>query len=510
MKKRKLTLLTLIIILPILIVVLLQSRDIRERAASSSIEIEHGVLSGNISIGNDNNASNGQYVLFGQGSNLTQTPTNPQPTSQITTLPTTPQGSANTTVNFTSTVRNIPFVAIAMDISGYGQGSHITNDQTHRQKLVNLKLGMMRMEFLYENGAIVCGGDGCAKNISGDAWISSIKAAGAEPIIITPLDGRRSVDQDKTDAVNLVKHFNQQTNNPVKRWIIGNELDNSGNPDRMDATTYANRFNAIYDAMKAVDPSIKIGGPATAYYNTGFIETFLTISGNRVDFIDFHTYGQGGSENKSESTLLNETLRYTEYLTDLRTKIDAKTGSRAGQIEMQVGEWNLDWNSDPKQFTHFNTIWSASALGRILQAGGHALMYADKNGALGALFETNTNGGVKNDLMPIYHGYGMFTGENLFPRFGTSLVAANTTLSNVEVYASNNPKNIVAINKNQSQPQQVSFALTGVTSGTATVWQKDPSIDTKALPQNKGTIVITNGRFVYTLPGYSVVTFVVQ
>ncbi len=419
------------------------------------------------------------------------------------------------TVDFLTTIRQISPLAFSMDISGYGQGSYLMNDAVHKKRLTDLHLGMMRMHLAYKTlgdptSTIVCHGSGCATSVSGDSWVSGIKAARAEPVLIITVSGTRTTAQDQTDAVNLIKHFNKETNNPVKRWIIGNELDNSGNPDHMDATTYSNRFNALYDAMKAIDPMIKIGGPATAYYDTSFIDTFLTLSGSKTDFIDFHTYGQGGSENKSEAVLLNETAKYSTHIIDLQNRIKQKVPTRIDTIEIQIGEWNLDWNSDPKQYTHFNTIWAASVLGKTIQEGGLAMQFADKNGALGALYETSGNGGTKNDPMPIYHAYGMFTGENLFPHFGTKLVKTTTAIPNIEVYASDNPKMIIVINKNQTVAQQATLTLKGITNGTAVIWRKDTTVPAISPPKNIETITFTNGLLTYTFPQYSVSTIVLN
>jgi hypothetical protein len=424
--------------------------------------------------------------------------------------------TANTiSIDFTNTIRQVSPLAFSMDISGYGRGSYITNDQTHKKRLTDLKLGMTRMHLYYMTSGdptspIICHGSGCDTKVSGDSWVTAMKGLGAEPVLIITVSGTHSTDQDKVDAVNLVKHFNKDTNNPVKRWIIGNELDNSGNADHMDATTYSNRFNVLFDAMKSVDPTIKIGGPATAYYDTSYIDTFLTISGSKTDFIDFHTYGQGGTENKSEATLLAETVKYTNDLNDLRNRIQQKVPSRVNAIEMQIGEWNLDWNSDPKLYTHFNTVWAASVLGRIIQSGGYAMQYADKNGSLGSLYEVNTNGGVIDDPMPVYHAYGMFTGEGLFSKFGTSLVQTTTQIPSVEVYASDNPKMIVVINKNSTNSIQATISLTGVTTGTAVVWRKDGTMSPIAPPKNVEIIQVNNSAITYTFPQYSVTTLLLN
>jgi hypothetical protein len=64
------------------------------------------------------------------------------------------------------------------------------------------------------------------------------------------------------DAANMVKHFNKDTNSYVRYWIVGNEPDQAG----ISAATYSANFNQDFAAMKAIDPTIKIGGGATAFY----------------------------------------------------------------------------------------------------------------------------------------------------------------------------------------------------------------------------------------------------
>ncbi len=104
----------------------------------------------------------------------------------------------------------------------------------------------------------------------------------------------------------------------------------------------------------------------------------------------------------------------------------------------------------------------------------------------------------------------MFTGEGLFRGFGNVVVNANTTLPNVEVYASDNPKNIVVINKDQSATQTATFSLNGVTSGTIDVWRKDESVLFPNPPIKLATIPLENGTFTYQLTPFSVTAFVLN
>ena len=426
--------------------------------------------------------------------------------------------SPDVTVDFTASVRSINALTFGMDESAYGMGGlTLPTDPLEQQRISSLRLGHMRVDLELAtpgdpNSAVLCGADGCVGRTgspSGDDYVRAIKNVGAEPVAIIPIY-RDSLSLSVTDAANMVKHFNitAATLNPVKRWIIYNEPDGAG----MSASDYSTFFNQMHDAMKAIDPTIKVGGPATAWFNSNFLQTFLTASGSRLDFLDFHQYGQGGSVAKSADQLLAETISYESRINQLRSTVQSIVPARASQIEIQVGEWNLDWDGDPKAYTNFSTVWGASVLGRIARAGGLSLQYASKNGSIGALFETNdANYGVsRNDPLPIYHAHGMFTGQSLFRSFGKTLVEASTTLNNVEVYASADSKNIVVINKDLVAQYDATFGLTGVTTGSTEVWRKDENVPAFGPPAKLESVGIVNGTFSYVLAPLSVTTFVIK
>ena len=48
------------------------------------------------------------------------------------------------------------------------------------------------------------------------------------------------------------------------------------------------------DAMKAVDPTIQVGGPATERPDLAmFAERFARVAGPRLDFFSYHAYASG-------------------------------------------------------------------------------------------------------------------------------------------------------------------------------------------------------------------------
>ncbi|WP_329426210.1 hypothetical protein OG339_39025 [Streptosporangium sp. NBC_01495] len=430
--------------------------------------------------------------------------------------------AANVTVDFATVERPVSPHAFGLDITGYGYGHYITNDP-REQAMVQGRFGMMRMGLQYATpgdptSAIVANGAGADTTVTGDQWVSAIKARGAEPMVIVP--------ESAVDAANIVRHFNTgSTQNRVARWIIGNEP--------ADFAAYSVKFNAAYDAMKAVDPTIKIGGPAAAWPDMGAIRTFLKTSGSRTDFVDFHKYGEGrevgkpGGKLVCDSQLLAETTQWGSDVNQVRSIIKEEVPARADKIDIQVGEINSSWSVDnnPPELAHCGNIgtepfqyrnaaiwWSASVWGHLLKAGAKGFLYGDKNGALGLLYDQPNderplyarNGAGLNERMPIYQGVGFFTGQQdtALARFGSSLVRAQTTLPDVEVYASANPKVVVLVNKGSTPAAAVVGVGTGVTRAAAI--QKSGNTASYELPASLGTLPVSQGTVTVTLPGPSV------
>ena len=413
----------------------------------------------------------------------------------------------NITITYAAPMRQLNPISIGMDESGYHTPDVLVNDRLERLRVRTLGIKYMRMHLIYStpgdpNSTIICGGLGCDHRWTEDQWIQAIEGIGAIPVVEVP--------SLFVDAVNLVKHFNRNTSHHVRYWIIGNEPDLHG----ISARTYSAMFNQDYDAMKACDSSIQIGGGTTAWYDQTFLETFLRLSGGRVDFVDFHSYAQQGNVARDPITLLHNVAQYGTDLKHLRALIQSIVPTRSASIGMEVGEWELDWGGDAQNDTYLHIVWVTSVLGHILRAGGEALFYADKGNALYDVAQTIPDGSGHlvnvrlDDPRPAYHGIGMFTGEGLFQGFGKTMVRTSTTLPDVDVFASDHPRNIVVVNKDLSHMRTAVITLQGVTSGTMSVWRKDRSVLFSAPPIKLGTIQVQNGSFTYPLSPLSVTAFV--
>jgi hypothetical protein len=168
--------------------------------------------------------------------------------------------NANISVDFSHSIQTLAPNTFSATISTYGGGGGtITQAAKQRAELGAFGLGYYRIPLQWNNGDPISSAGGGPKNVSADTWISDIKAFGGTPEIV--LGGTSDNNFTPSDAANMVRHFSGALK--VNRWVIGNEPSNGG----MSIGTYCTLFNTTVAAMKAVDPTIKVAGPAWAYFD---------------------------------------------------------------------------------------------------------------------------------------------------------------------------------------------------------------------------------------------------
>ncbi len=415
--------------------------------------------------------------------------------------------TTNASVDFTQTVSTTAPYAFSGTISTYGNQGTIVNSAKQRDNLKKLGLGSYRLPLQWNNGNPISSAEGAAGGISGDTWVAKVREVGAEPMVV--LGGSQDNNFSAQDAANMVRHYSGA--NRVTYWVIGNEPDNRG----ISMDQYCTVFNSTVDAMKAVDPTIKVIGPAlTDYedYKYADYDKFLSCAGSKVDVVDFHDYGE--RTQTLAQNISQQSERYDAKVKDLRARIQRLVPNRANQIEIQIGEWNLtpiaDGDLDGRMYSGGTTVYGALVAANIAKSGARGHQYSDQNNPLGLTFE-NANiasnfGRTVADPLPLYHGIGMLTGEGLFRGFGKQSVQTSSDNSNISIYASTNDKNIVLINKSETKTEGVVAALKGFAGGSAEIWQtsKDKPFDA---PTRKTTIPVKD-ILEYELPAWTVTTVV--
>ncbi|MBT8225570.1 MAG: cellulose-binding protein [Dactylosporangium sp.] len=144
-----------------------------------------------------------------------------------------------------------------------------------------------------------------------DAFMGMVRAAGAQPIIVANYGSGTAAE-----AAGWVTYANVTKGYNVTYWEIGNEVYHNGhygsgreNDIHADKSphAYATNFLEYAGAMKAVDPSIKIGvvlttpgtwpdGAVAARDPADWNDTVLSIVGDTADFATFHFYPGGSDE----------------------------------------------------------------------------------------------------------------------------------------------------------------------------------------------------------------------
>jgi alpha-N-arabinofuranosidase len=129
-----------------------------------------------------------------------------------------------------------------------------------------------------------------------DEFLKTCKAIGTEPVItVSYFTG------DEQGAAELVQYLKGK----VKYFEIGNEVWHGNHRDikKISPEEYASRYLTYYEAMKAVNPSIKIG---IVLYKPTWDKKVLEIVKNKVDFGIIHTYPAAGRGKKLEQMNPNE------------------------------------------------------------------------------------------------------------------------------------------------------------------------------------------------------------
>jgi Glycosyl hydrolases family 39 len=422
----------------------------------------------------------------------------------------TPASHSDVTVDFGQRTATDDPNAIGVDESTYGSPSDI-DDPAAQALLRKLGVGYARIALTLANPAnpaskVTCAAGGCDTTINPVSWVQMMDAAGETPIVQIP----ETLTQ--ADAASIVRQFGAAVGaaKPVADWVIGNE-PNAANES---ASVYDANFNRLYDAMKQADPTIKIGGPATLGFDQPFLEQFLQQCGSRADFVDFHFYP--GHETAAQ--LLAELPAMSQDLATLRSMIAATVPSRASSIAIHVGEWNF--SADPGTlgqyaYTGFASVLDADLLGRMLAAGADGLAWGTKNGPMSLLYgavyassgPTAPQAYKLDTPMPLYQAISMFTGQGLFPRFGTKIVSAISALPGIDAFASADPDEIVLVNTT-AKARRVTVRIDSDNPQSAVVWQLHQLGVLPTPPVKKGTATSEAGNFKVELPADSVTTMV--
>ena len=252
----------------------------------------------------------------------------------------------------------------------------------------------------------------------------------------------------------------------VPYWEIGNELNGQWEvghflPDGTEMTgeIYAQRFKEYAEALKAVDPSIKVGGPASSDLSLAFAEELLRDAGNAVDFITFHAYPVG-----VQRTGIGEKFRDIDLLREALAKLRGwkrqYQPDRYNDIEIGITEWNMKVNEDRDTADLINALWSATWIGAMLEgevtlSNQWDLLTRTPEGGHGVFFPDG------DQLVPT----SLFWAHTLWSRYmGNRLIAhAHRGADSLEIFTtrSDSAIQVMLINKSETEAATVRLNCRG-------------------------------------------------
>lgn len=371
-----------------------------------------------------------------------------------------------------------------------------------------------------------------APNTDFDTFMAGARRTNAQPIIIANYG-----TGTPQEAADWVRHANITKGYGVKYWEIGNELYGNGHygskweaddhPDKSPAG-YARETVAFAQAMKAVDPTIKVGAVLTTPANwpdaivaagdaASWNQTVLSIAGPHVDFVIVHWYPAGSTTDQ----VLASTDQVTDMMYLLRQQITRYGGPGADRLGIAMTEVNSNYGRN----TQPGALFAAEAYTSLLENGVFTVDWWNvHNGATKAstvagqpdfddfgLLSSGTclaDGVCEPALNTPFAPYHALKMLSLFARPGDQLVRAGSGDPAVRAHAARRPNGDLAVlllNSDENNARTVAIDYAGYTPSAAA-----PTVHTFT---NGATKIVTstdgsaNSR---TLPPFSLTTLVLK
>ncbi len=402
--------------------------------------------------------------------------------------------------------------------------------------LGKLGVGMMRYPggsygdgFHWQTNTMDAGGY-VAPGTDFDSFMGTVKAAGSQAILIANYGtGTPQEAADWVRYANVTKGYHDQY------WEIGNELYGNGyygadweldNHASKSPTTYATNVVQYAQAMKAVDPTIKVGAVLTLPGNwpdgavasgdsKDWNQTVLPIVAPYVDFVIVHYY--------PSATKAADVLQGTNVLPGELAQLRQEINSYGGQYGPNIGVALTETNSNADVDTQPGALYNADTFATALENGVFTVDYWDTRNGMGTVSTAPdgatdygdggmlSSGGCDssgtvcepplNTPFPSYYGLQML---GKYARPGDTLVKAGSDNQLLAVHAARNANgdlSVELVNKDPNNAYTVNLGYSG--------WS--PSADTPTVYTygDEATSITTSHQGsanTQVVPAYSIVT----
>jgi hypothetical protein len=402
-------------------------------------------------------------------------------------------------------------------------------DSAASTEIKNAGIGMLRFPggstsdvYHWQTNSLVPGQGGLDPNNTFDAFMGLVQSVGAQPIIT--IDYGAGTPSEAAGWVQYANKGGPGYNGPVptyagasstghtygiKYWEIGNEVYGDGtygasweyNNNPHTPAAYANNVVAYSQAMKAVDPTIKVGAVLTTPGNwpdgvtnsaspQPWNQTVLSTACSAIDFVIIHWYPQNPG-NESDSGLLASTSQIPSMVSTLRSELSQYCGSHASAVQILLTETNSVSSNPGKQTVSIvnalyedddymtwlengvtNVDWWTLHNGPVAGNTSSSLYGSAQYGDYGVL----ANGGcisggpcepAADTPFPAYYGLQMLS---YLGNAGDTVVSSSSNQTLVAVHAvrqANGDLAVLLINKDPSNTYNVTFSLNGYTAASS-------------------------------------------
>lgn len=307
------------------------------------------------------------------------------------------------------------------------------------------------------------------------------------------------------EAANWVRYSNITKGYGFKYWEVGNEVYGGWEEDHHaiphDPYTYATEAVKYIHAMKAVDPSIKIGvvvetgqngyannqnhsaiNPVTGHKHYGWtpvvLSTMLSLH-TLPDFLIYHRYEQGPGK-ESDAGLLQAAKTWKNDVADLEKIKHDYLGNQGRKVQIVCTENNSVYSNTGKQTTSVvNALYLDDSLCNVLKTPLQAFIWWDlRNGP-----DPNNNNSPSLYGWRQYGDYGVMDGQTvLYPTFyafemlthfargGDKIVQAKSDNSLVSCFACRQKSGDLALlllNKSPDATESANFDISGYSPASA-------------------------------------------
>jgi alpha-L-arabinofuranosidase len=339
----------------------------------------------------------------------------------------------------------------------------------------------------------------------------------------------------------------------VKYWEIGNENYQTGEPGSHDPLVYAQRFGDFYAAMKAVDPTIKIGmagtyssrnsAPSGASPGPGQGDTGTEYGGwgPKVlkalkvipDFYVVHYFPEvqwSGTPHEDDADLLQYPRDWATIAPIVRGMLNQTLGAAASGVEILATENDSPGQKPGKQSVSIvNALYLADSLGQALSTEIAGFLWWDlhngseaKNnnssvlygyreyGDYGLLSSSDNPATPANTPYPAYYAL-QLASEIAGP--GSRLVASSSNDVLLPIYASLRPDGnlaLLVINKSAEQQLLTTLNVAGFPATKMHVEQYDDFQDSVGAGVFTYDLPVSSPQSVFFFPSYSITVLILQ